>query len=118
MVSRPPVSAALRANRVTRAALLLLALVMALAQVVAVRHAYSHTPTESSSPSGSKHPGGLAHCDACIAAVALGGAAPPPAPLVFAAAGQQLPQPVAIADHPVPPQPRPYSIRAPPVLAS
>jgi hypothetical protein len=99
-------------------ALLWLALVLALAQVVAIRHAYSHTPGEAGTQSGGKHPGGLAHCEACIAVVALGAGAPPATPLFLAALEHQLPQPVAPADHAIAPQQRPYAIRAPPAIAS
>jgi hypothetical protein len=106
------------ASRVARTALLWLALVLALAQVAAIRHAYSHTPGEATTQSGSKHPGGLAHCDACVAAVALGAGAPPAVPLFFAALDQQLPGVVAIVGHFAPPQQRPYPIRAPPAIAS
>ena len=106
------------ASRVARTALLWLALVMALAQVAAIRHAYTHTPAEASSQSGSKHPGGLAHCDACIAAVALGAGAPPAEPLLFAAPERQLPCVVAFTGHTAPPQQRPYPIRAPPAIST
>lgn len=97
--------------------LLWLALVLAVAQVVAIRHAYTHTPGEGTNQSG-KHPGGLTHCDACIAAVALGGAAPPPAPLLFAAPAAQHPHLFAPAKQFIAPQPRPYAIRAPPAISS
>ena len=106
------------ASRVARTALLWLALVMALAQLAAIRHAYSHTPEQASTQSGGKHPGGLAHCDACIAAVALGAGAPPAVPQFFAAPDQQLPCVVAIAGHTAPPQQRPYPIRAPPAIST
>lgn len=118
MLSRPFAPATLRGIRVARTVLLWLAVVVALAQVVAIRHAYSHTPGETSRQSGGKHPGGLAHCEACIAAVALGTAAPPPVPLLFAALAQQLPQLVAPADQVVAPRQQPYAIRAPPAISS
>ena len=118
MVSRSFASVSLRGIRLARTALLWLALVVGLAQVVAIRHAYSHVPGETTTQSGGKHPGGLAQCDACIAAVALGGSAPPPAPFVFAASPQQFAQLFAPADCPLAPQQRPYAIRAPPAISS
>ena len=117
MLSRPFDPASSRANRLARTALLWLALVLALAQTVAVSHAYTHSPTEAGTLSGSKHPGGLAHCDACIAAVALAGGAPPPAPLLFAAAAHPQPHGAAPAAQSLAPQLRPYAIRAPPAIA-
>lgn len=118
MASRPFALAPSRAVRCTRMALLALALLMALAQAVAIRHAYSHTPGEAATHSGAKHPGGLAHCETCIVAAAIGGAAPPgPALLPVAAA---LPAPdltAAFAPRSAPPL-RPYAIRAPPRIAS
>jgi hypothetical protein len=118
MLSRPLASNSPRALRVARTALLWLALVLALAQTVAIAHAYTHVPGDTGTQSGSKHPGGLAHCDACIAAVALAGGAPPPVPLLFAAPAQQLPHVAAPAAHSLAPQQRPYAIRAPPAIAS
>lgn len=100
-------------------ALVWLALVLALAQVAAIRHAYSHAPGEQASgKSSGKHSGSLAHCDACVAAVALGSGAPPPPPVLFAAGTEQLEHGSAAAVHSLAPQQRPYAIRAPPVLAS
>ena len=118
MLSRPFAPATLYGLRLGRTVLLWLAVAMALAQVVAIRHAYSHPPGESSRQSGGKHPGGLAQCEACIAAVALGTAAPPPVPLLFAPLAQQLPQLLAPTDQTVAPQLRPYAIRAPPASSS
>jgi len=118
MALRPFPLASLRGIRFARLALLWLALVMALAQTVAVRHAYSHTTAETLAQNAGKHPGGLAHCEACIAVAAIGGAAPPAAPLLFAAPAQQLPQLLALAAPRIAPQQRPYAIRAPPATAS
>jgi hypothetical protein len=118
MASRPSPLASLRGIRFARLALLWLALVMGLAQTVAVRHTYSHTTAETLAQNAGKHPGGLAHCESCIAAAAIGGAAPPSAPLLFAAAAQELPQFLALAAPHFAPQQRPYAIRAPPAFAS
>ena len=98
--------------------LLWLAVLVALAQVVAIRHAYSHTAGEAGRQSSGKHPGGLAQCEACIAAVALGTAAPPAVPLLFAALARQLPQLLAPVDRFVAPRLRLYAIRAPPASSS
>lgn len=117
MVSRPFSRISPRAVRVARTALLLLALLLALAQVVAIRHAYTHAPAEGSSQSG-KHPGGLAHCDACIAAITLGGAAPAPAPLLFAALAAEASLLSTPEQPAVTPQRRRYRIRAPPAISS
>ena len=95
-----------------------LAIMVALAQVVAIRHAYSHTPGESSRQSSGKHPAGLAQCEACIAAGALGTAAPPAVPQQYAPLARQLPQLVAPAHQLIAPQLRPYAIRAPPASSS
>jgi hypothetical protein len=117
MASRPSHLASLRGIRFARLALLWLALVLGLAQTLAISHAYSHVPAELSAQSAGKHPGGLAHCESCIAAAAIGGAAPPPAPLLFADLAQAPPQlPAAAARH-MAPQPLPYAIRAPPAAA-
>jgi hypothetical protein len=113
MQSRPFASS----SRFARIALLWLALVLAVGQVIAVRHAYSHAPGESSSQSGGKHSGGLAHCDACVAAAALGAGPPPASPLFFAASDQQAPLLVTPADPAVAPRQQPYAIRAPPAIA-
>ena len=118
MVSRPIAVTSRRGVRFARTALLWLALVLALAQVIAIRHAYTHVTGETTSQSGGKHPGGLAHCDACIAAVALGGAAPPPAALLIAAPAQQLPHLIAATAYSIAPRQHPYAIRAPPAIAS
>lgn len=118
MAFRPSPVASLRGLRFARLALLWLALVMALAQTVAIRHSYSHSTAETLAQNAGKHPGGLAHCESCIVAAAIGGAAPPPAPLLFAALAQQLPQFLALAASHFAPQPRPYAIRAPPANAS
>ena len=106
------------APRILRTLLLWLVVVMALAQTIAISHVYTHTPGEASTQTGGKHPGGLAHCDACIAAVALGAGAPPAVPLVVAASAQQLPLPTASAVRSLAPHQRPYAIRAPPSIAS
>ncbi|MFC5496844.1 hypothetical protein ACFPOE_04795 [Caenimonas terrae] len=118
MAFAPSALASHRSTRLARAALLWLALAIALAQLVAVRHVYTHSIGDNTTQSGGKHRGGVAHCEGCVAAVALGGAAPPPAALLFAALEQHTPQPLAFADHPVAPQQRPYAIRAPPAIAS
>lgn len=118
MASRPSPLASLRGIRFARLALLWLVLVMALAQTVAIRHSYSHTTAETLAQNAGKHPGGLAHCESCIAAAAIGGAAPPTSPLLFAAPAQQLPHLVALAAPHFAPQQRPYAIRAPPVAIS
>lgn len=115
MVSR---SSAPASRRVVRIALLWLALVMAIAQTVALLHAYSHSPDETSSQSAGKHPGGLAHCQSCIVAASIGGAAPPGPALLLPTLGQQLPQVVAPAREHLAPQQRPYAIRAPPPIVS
>lgn len=118
MASRPFPFASLRGIRFARLGLLWLVLVMALAQTVAIRHSYSHTTAETLAQNAGKHPGGLAHCESCIAAAAIGGAAPPCTPLLFAAAAQQLPQLIALAGPHFAPQQRPYAIRAPPAILS
>ena len=114
MVSPHFACATLRGLRFGRAVLLWLAVLVALAQVVAIRHAYSHTAGEPSRQSSGKHPGGLAQCEACIAAVALGTAALPAVPLLFAALARQLPPLLAPVGGFVASQLRPYAIRAPP----
>jgi hypothetical protein len=119
MPSRPYPLVLLRSARTTRIVLLWLALLLALAQVVAVRHTYSHTLADGASSSVPvKHPGGLGHCDLCVVAAGIGGAAPPSTALSLPVVEQQSAQvavqaPVASAlPH------RPYAIRAPPVIAS
>jgi hypothetical protein len=85
---------------------------------VAIQHPYSHSLGETTAQSAGKHPGGVAHCELCIVAAAIGGAAPPTPALQFAAATQDLPPVVAPAvRHHAPPQ-RPYAIRAPPAIVS
>ena len=98
--------------------LLWLALALGLAQAVAIRHGYSHNPGEITTQSAGKHPGGLAHCHSCIAAVAVGGAAPHSPTVLLLASGQQSPHPVAATVAHIAPQQRPYAIRAPPAISS
>jgi hypothetical protein len=117
MHSRPLAPTASRAHRFARTALLWLALVLALAQTVAISHAYTHVPGDAGTQTGGKHPGALAHCDACVAAAALAGGAPPPAPLLFAAPAIAPAHQVTPAAHRIAPQHRPYAIRAPPAIA-
>ena len=118
MAIRPFHFASLRGNRLARIALLWLALVMGLAQTLAIQHGYSHSPGESTTQAGGKHPGGLAHCNSCIAAATLGGAAPPAGLPLLAVATQQAPH-IFTATAPRPaPQQRPYANRAPPSSAS
>lgn len=118
MVSRPFHCIAPRNVRFARTLLLWLALVLALGQVVAIRHAYTHAPGEGTSQTG-KHSAALAHCDACIAALALGGAAPPPpAPLLFAEPTAQRPGLPSPSKPALTRQQRPYAIRAPPAISS
>lgn len=101
-----------------RIALLWLALLLALAQTVAIQHVYSHSPGEARASSAGKHPGGLAHCDSCIVAAALGGAAPPTVALLLPMLAQQLPRVHQTAAQQPGPQYRSYAIRAPPAIAS
>ena len=116
MASPPFALVSLRSIRFARLALLWLALVMAMAQTVAIGHAYSHGPGEPATQSAGKHPGGLAHCHVCIAAAAIGGAAPPTVALILFAAAQQLPIASSRTAQHLAPQQRPYAIRAPPAI--
>lgn len=118
MALRPDARTTRPATRLARMTLVWLALVLALAQAVAIRHAYSHEPADAASHAAGKHPGGLAHCNACIAAAAIGGTAPPSAALVLPALAQQRPELAARTAHYTGAQQRPYAIRAPPLAAS
>ena len=117
MALRPPNHAFDRSSRRVRLGLLWLALLVALAQAIAIGHSYTHDASDSPARSSGQHPGGLAHCLSCVAAAAVGGAAPPTSALPLLALAPPSPR----TSTPVPvrfaPQQRPYAIRAPPVLA-
>lgn len=118
MAPRPFHFASLRGNRMARIALLWLALVMGMAQALAIQHGYSHSPGEPATQAAGKHPGGLAHCNSCIAAATLGGAASPAGMLLLAVATHQAPHIFTATAPRLAPQQRPYAIRAPPSTAS
>ena len=118
MPSQPSTLASLRSLRFMRMALLWLALVLGLAQTVAIAHGYSHSPDETATQSAGKHPGGVAHCQSCIVAASIGGAAPPMLALQIVTAQQQQPRIAAPAAQHSAPKQRPYAIRAPPAIFS
>ena len=118
MAHLPSALALHRNSRLLRVALLWLALLVALAQTLAVAHASTHGPDETPSQAAGKHPGSLAHCLSCIVAAAVGGAPPPASSVPIAIAAESAPLRVAPPVSHAAPQPRPYAIRAPPVLAS
>ena len=112
------VSASHRSLRITRLALLWLALLLAIAQSVAILHVYTHSPLETSTSSAGQHPGGLAHCNLCIVAASVAGAAPPTPALLLPALAHDVPPLAAqYAPQSAPHYPR-YAIRAPPGIAS
>lgn len=102
--------ATVNARRHLRGWLLWLALVLPIAQAMAGVHAFSHLSERQGD--GIAH---LVHCDLCVTAAQLAGAAPPPALQSLPAAGPAaLSQPpMAEAALPATPRTRPPA-RAPP----
>ncbi len=100
--------------------LLWLGLLLPIAQLAAATHALSHARTATSSrddpTSQAQH---FAHCDLCLAAAAIGGAAPvsDPAPLAAPAVDASSPHDVLRVSPAIAPS-FAYRSRAPPVLAS
>ncbi len=100
--------------------LLWLGLLLPMAQLAAATHALSHARTATSSrddpTSQSQH---FAHCDLCLTAAAIGGAAPvaDPAPFATPAFGTTPPRDMLRVRPAIAPA-LAYRSRAPPVLAS
>lgn len=99
--------------------LLWLGLLLPIAQLAAATHALSHTRTATSSrddPSSQAH---FVHCDLCLTAAAIGGAAPvaEPASLATSVFDASPPRDVVHVAPAVAPA-LAYRSRAPPVLAS
>jgi hypothetical protein len=120
-VGRTKIALPMRAPRPSRISrrclswLVWLGLLLPVAQVGAAAHALSHTRADASRDSEGKQAPQASHCDLCLIAAAVGGAAPlgQAATLTLPAIGHELPQ-AAFADL-VPAEPaHAYRSRAPP----
>ena len=99
--------------------LLWLGLLLPMAQLAAATHALSHARTASSRDDSNSQAQHFAHCDLCLTAAAIGGAAPAadPAPLATPTFDTSPPRDLLRRPPAVAPA-LAYRSRAPPVLAS
>lgn len=114
----PAARPAIAAARGVRQWVLWLALLLAAAHCVAAWHVYTHSPAqqaERASKAGHAVPDS---CVLCLAAAGIGGAPAAPPAWLLTALKQPGPAPLADLGRQQPPAPRPYAIRAPPLLAS
>ena len=99
--------------------LLWLGLLLPMAQLAAATHALSHARAESSRDEPNPQAPHLVHCDLCLAAAAIGGAAPAASTATFVVPSlpASLPRDV-VADPLSTATSLAYRSRAPPALAS
>lgn len=99
--------------------LLWLGLLLPVAQLAAATHALSHARQAATRDEPNPQAPHLAHCDLCLTAAAIGGAAPagPVAAIVVSSSGSTQPDSVADTPHDAAPI-LAYRSRSPPPVAS
>jgi hypothetical protein len=116
---RPTLGSTLRGlARAGRVWLLGLALAVVAAHSLAAWHLYSHDLAEAAAQSSGKKPAASEVCVICIAIAGIGGGAPAQPTWQPERFAHEAPLPVRPAVPHLAPQPRPYAIRAPPILTA
>jgi phosphatidylglycerophosphate synthase len=104
--------------RAGRAWLLWLALAVVAAHSLAAWHVYSHGLAEEAARFSGKKQAASETCAICIAIAGIGGGAPAQPTWQPERFAHEAPLPVRCPVPHLAPQPRPYAIRAPPVLTA